>query len=187
MYKQVGRSNVPWKVLRHFPFTFWLECMYNTLAQVEFMIWYANNRSWDGLMRHTIDSKQWVFIDKKWPSFGNEPINVWLGLFTDGLNPFGEKHSTWSLWLMLLVNYNIPPRLITKRHFIMLSLIIPRPIVVATLALGSRPRQGFTRLQAKREVGSHTKYSRECEKVWGNEPSYPKGVPLWGVGVPVDS
>ncbi len=42
-----------------------------------------------------------------------------------------------------------------------------------------RPRQGFARLRAKREVGSHTTYSRECEKVWGNEPSHPKGVPLW--------
>jgi hypothetical protein len=30
-----------------------------------------------------------------------------------------------------------------------------------------------------KEVGSDTTYSRECEKVWGNEPSHPKGVPLW--------
>jgi hypothetical protein len=37
--------------------------------------------------------------------------------------------------------------------------------VVATLALGSRPRQGFARLRAKREARSHTTYSRECEKV----------------------
>jgi len=50
---------------------------------------------------------------------------------------------------------------------------------VATLALGSRPMQGFARLRAKREVESRTTYSRECEKVWGNEPSHPKGVPLW--------
>jgi hypothetical protein len=50
---------------------------------------------------------------------------------------------------------------------------------VTTLALGSRPRQRFTRLQAKREVGSHTTYSQECEKVWGNEPSHPKGGSLW--------
>jgi hypothetical protein len=29
------------------------------------------------------------------------------------------------------------------------------------------------------EAKSHTTYSRECEKVWENEPSHPKGVPLW--------
>jgi hypothetical protein len=50
---------------------------------------------------------------------------------------------------------------------------------VATLALGSRPRQGFARLRVKREAKNHTTYSRECEKVWGNEPSHPKGVPFW--------
>ncbi len=51
--------------------------------------------------------------------------------------------------------------------------------IVATLALGSWPKQGFARLQAKREAVSRTTYSRECEKVWRNEPSHPKGVPLW--------
>jgi hypothetical protein len=60
-------------------------------------------------------------------------------------------------------------------HHYPLALIIH----VATLTLGSWPRQGFARLRAKREAGSHTTYSRECEKVWGNEPSHPKGVPLW--------
>jgi hypothetical protein len=59
-------------------------------------------------------------------------------------------------------------------------------VCVATLALGSRPKQGFARLRAKKEAGSCTTYSWECEKLWGNEPSHPKGVPLWGVGVLVD-
>jgi hypothetical protein len=49
---------------------------------------------------------------------------------------------------------------------------------VATLTLGSRLKQGFARLWAKREAGSHTTYSWECEKVWRNEPSHPKGVPF---------
>jgi hypothetical protein len=52
---------------------------------------------------------------------------------------------------------------------------------VTTLALGSRAKQLFARLQTKREVGSHTTYSWECEKVWGNETSHPKGV-----RIPVD-
>jgi len=50
---------------------------------------------------------------------------------------------------------------------------------IATLALGLRPRYGFARLRAKKETESHTTYSRECERVWGNEPSHPQGVPLW--------
>jgi len=48
-----------------------------------------------------------------------------LGLATDGINPFAEKHSTWSTWPVTLLNYNLPPWLTTKKHFLMLSLIIP--------------------------------------------------------------
>jgi hypothetical protein len=43
-----------------------------------------------------------------------------------------KKRSTWSLWLMLLVNYNILPWLTTKRHIMMLSLFIPGPIVITS-------------------------------------------------------
>ncbi len=51
--------------------------------------------------------------------------------------------------------------------------------IVATLALGSWLKQGFARLWAKKEAMSHTTYSWECERVWGNEPSHPQGVPFW--------
>jgi len=37
--------------------------------------------------------------------------------------------------------------------------------IVATLGLGLLPRQGFARLRAKNEVGSHTTYSWECESL----------------------
>ena len=50
-----------------------------------------------------------------------------MGLATDGVNPFSIKQSTWSTWPILLFNYNIPPWMTTKRHFIMLSMIIPGP------------------------------------------------------------
>jgi hypothetical protein len=51
---------------------------------------------------------------------------------------------------------------------------------VATLALGSRSRQGLARLRAKREAESEGK----CE---GMNLDTPKGVSILGVGVPVDS
>ena len=62
----------------------------------------------------------------KWnESFASEPRNIRLGLATDGVNPFLVKRSTWSTWPVLLMNYNLPPWMTTKKHFIMLSLIIP--------------------------------------------------------------
>jgi len=99
--------------------------MYSTPRQASLMTWHINNRSGDGMVRHATDSKQWHFIDEKWPDFASEPCNIRLGLATDGINPFVEKHSTWSTWLVTLLNYNLPPWLTTKKHFLMLSLIIP--------------------------------------------------------------
>jgi hypothetical protein len=53
-------------------------------------------------------------------------------------------------------------------------------LFVATLALGSRPNQGFAKVWAKSELGSHISCSRECKKVWGNEaPTLPNELPLW--------
>jgi hypothetical protein len=43
---------------------------------------------------------------------------------------------------------------------------------VTTLTLGSRPRQGFTRVRAKIQPRSRISFSRECKKVLGNEPSH---------------
>jgi hypothetical protein len=36
---------------------------------------------------------------------------------------------------------------------------------VTTLALGLRPKQGFAKVRAKIEPGSHISCSRECKKV----------------------
>ncbi len=60
-------------------------------------------------------------------------------------------------------------------------------IVVTTLALGSRLRQGFRKLQAKRGARNHTMCSRECERMWANEPSHPQGSSTLRVKIPVDS
>jgi hypothetical protein len=43
---------------------------------------------------------------------------------------------------------------------------------VATLALGSRPRQGVTRLRAKRETRESLHMLPGVQRVWGNEPSH---------------
>jgi hypothetical protein len=59
-------------------------------------------------------------------------------------------------------------------------------LVVTTLALGSRPRQGFAKVRAKNELGSHISCSQECKKVWRNEPHTPKWAPILGVEVPMD-
>ncbi len=61
-----------------------------------------------------------------WPNFAQEPQNVHLGLATNGVNLFKLHRSVWSTWLVLLMNYNLPPWLTTKKFFIMLALLMPR-------------------------------------------------------------
>ncbi len=41
-----------------------------------------------------------------------------------------------------------------------------------TLALGSQPKQGFAKVRAKTELGSHISYSQECKRVQRIEPSH---------------
>jgi hypothetical protein len=44
--------------------------------------------------------------------------------------------------------------------------------IIATLALGLWPRQGFAKVWAKTGHESHISCSRKCKRVWGNEPSH---------------
>lgn len=125
-FKQVGKALVPAKVLRHFPLIPRLKRMFSTPLQAKYMTWHARNLSEPGVMRHAADSFQWKFVNNRFSDdFAQEDRNLRLGLATDGVNPFSIKRSTWSTWPVLLLNYNLPPWMTTKRHFIMLSLIIP--------------------------------------------------------------
>ncbi len=89
------------------------------------MTWHSQNRSMDGKVRHVLDNRAWEHINETFPDFANELRNVRLGLATDGMNPFGEKSNTWSTWPILVLNYNLPPWLVTKKFLLLLSLIIP--------------------------------------------------------------
>jgi hypothetical protein len=56
--------------------------------------------------------------------------------------------------------------------------------IVATLALGSWPRQGVVKLWAKWETREHSTCSWECKECEGMNPHTPKWTPMLGVGVP---
>ena len=58
------------------------------------------------------------------PSFALEPRNLRLGLSLDGVNPFPHSNTIHSTWPVLLLIYNLPPYLVTKKFFIQLSILI---------------------------------------------------------------
>ncbi|GKD98422.1 hypothetical protein Tco_1382319 [Tanacetum coccineum] len=63
-----------------------------------------------------------------WHATGkSDPRNVRLGLAVDGFNPFGNLSQSYSMWLVILTTYNLPPWLCMKDSSLMLTLLIPGP------------------------------------------------------------
>uniref|UniRef100_A0A2N9GCW6 Transposase-associated domain-containing protein n=1 Tax=Fagus sylvatica TaxID=28930 RepID=A0A2N9GCW6_FAGSY len=115
------------KVLRYFPLTPRLRRLYMSRKRAEDMRWYRDKRVDDGISRHPADSEEWKEFDLQHPEFALEPRNVRLGLATDGFNPFGNMNNSYSMWPVILIPYNLPPWLVMKEPFFMLSLLIPGP------------------------------------------------------------
>ena len=114
-------------VLRHFPLIARLQRMFMSLKLAEHMRWYKEGRSDDGKMRHLADSKAWKHLDELYANFVSNPRNVRLALFTDGFNPGAQISSQNSIWLVMLVPYNLPPWMCMDTTNVMLSLLIPGP------------------------------------------------------------
>jgi hypothetical protein len=137
-YLSRGKSLIPAKVLRHFPIAPRLLRMYRIHSIAEFQTWIVENQSPDGKVWHTGDSKQWKHVDSNpemFNDFGKEARNIRLGLSLDGMSPFNDKNNAYSLWPVTLLNYNLPPWMVTKRFFVILALLIlgPDSVVVANI------------------------------------------------------
>jgi len=91
------------------------------------LTWHADARKTDGFLQHLADSPEWKAIDHLYPDFGDELINLRLGLALDGMNPFGNLSTNHSSWSILLMIYNLPPWLCIKRKHIMLCMMIAGP------------------------------------------------------------
>lgn len=126
-FKRVGMSSVPNKVVRHFPLVPRLKRMFSTPQIASLMTWHSENMSNDGKMRGPFDSPQWDHVRTQHAEFESEKRNLHLGICADGINPHSQKRSTHSVTPVMLLNYNIPPWLTSKKFFIMLSLLIPGP------------------------------------------------------------
>ena len=71
------------------------------------------------------DGSAFKSIEEKWPLFKEEPRNVRLSLAADGVKPFGELRSTYSVWPVFVINNNLPPWMSMKREHRMLEMIVP--------------------------------------------------------------
>ena len=85
------------------------------------------NEDADKMLRHPSDAKQWEALDFEYPTFGDNPRNIRLGVSTDGLNPFGNQSSTHSTCPVFVWIYNLLPCLCMKRKYIHMSMLIQGP------------------------------------------------------------
>uniref|UniRef100_A0A803Q9D4 Uncharacterized protein n=1 Tax=Cannabis sativa TaxID=3483 RepID=A0A803Q9D4_CANSA len=79
-----------------------------------------------GVMRHPVDGSAWKEFDARYPDFVRDPRNVRLGLAAHGFNPFKNLSQSYSMWPVVLANYNLPPWLCIKDNNFILSSLIPR-------------------------------------------------------------
>nr|GEX79605.1 hypothetical protein CTI12_AA060390 [Tanacetum cinerariifolium] len=82
---------------------------------------------YDGKLRHPADGLAWKDFDEKNPEFATDPLNVRLVLASDGFNPFKTMNVSYSIWLVIVIPYNLPPWYVIKQPNFILSLIIPGP------------------------------------------------------------
>lgn len=70
----------------------------------------------------------WLILKyRDFPWFAQESRNVCLGLATNGFNPLGNMSNSYSMWLVILIPYNLPAWRHTKENFLMMSLLIRGP------------------------------------------------------------
>ena len=91
------RTKVPYSRMWYLPIADRLKRMYQSKKTAAAMRWHAEHQSKEGEMCHPSDAAEWKHFQEMHPRFAEEPRNVYLGLCTDGFNPFGmsRNHSLW--------------------------------------------------------------------------------------------
>ena len=73
------------------------------------MRWHDESRNKDGILRHPADGEAWKSFDARYPDFSSGSRNVRLALVSDSFNHFRMMSSSYSVWPIVLVPYNVPP------------------------------------------------------------------------------
>jgi hypothetical protein len=121
------RKRVPAKVMWYAPIIPRLKRLFRNKEHAKLLRWHKDDRKKDEMLRHPADGRQWRKIEREFEDFAGEARNIWFGLSTDGMNPFGEQSCSHSTWPVNLCIYNLPPWLCMKRKFIMMPVLIQGP------------------------------------------------------------
>jgi hypothetical protein len=100
--------------------------MFHSPAISSLLYFHSDNPNTDErVMKSIVDSPAWKLVDREIDqSFGLESRNLRFGMALDGVNPFLHTNTMHSTWLELMLIYNLPPYLVTKKFFIQLCILI---------------------------------------------------------------
>lgn len=119
-------KRVPRKVLRYFPLIPRLQRLFMNKEIASDLRYHSDKRVVEeNVLRHPSDGEAWKDLDKRYPWLAQEPHHLRLGLATDGFNPFGTMSSSYSVWPVIIVVYNLPPWKSMKEPFMLMPLLIP--------------------------------------------------------------
>ena len=93
------------------------------------MDYHSRHISVDDVMQTPGDGSTFRYNEEIWPICKEEPRNVILSLAVDGVNPFGDIITNYSVWPVFVINNNLHPSMTVKREHIMFALIVPRTYI----------------------------------------------------------
>ena len=100
-------KKVPWKVLRYFPLKSRLQRLFMSTKIAAGMKWHHEKCVNDGVLRHPAYCEARKKFDQIHESFAMDPLNVRLGLATDGFNPFGNRRKcTFSPYILTFFHFS---------------------------------------------------------------------------------
>jgi hypothetical protein len=115
-----GSTTIPANVIQWFPLIPKLLKMWRSGAISELLMYHTDFPNTNStIMKSVADSSAWAHMESDVdPTFDEEKWKMRFSLALDGINPFHHNNSQHSTWRILILLYNLPPYLVTKKFFI---------------------------------------------------------------------
>ncbi|XP_074346425.1 uncharacterized protein LOC141685209 [Apium graveolens] len=122
------RNKIPHKRLRWFPLKDRLKRLFSSKHTLKDMRWHEEVRKPEpGILRHPTGGMAWNHFDTVYPNFVADSRSVRMELASDRFNPFSNLTSTYTLWLVIIIPYNMSPWASPNGTNYLMSLLISGP------------------------------------------------------------
>jgi hypothetical protein len=121
--KEHGPSH---KILRHMLIIPTIQMLFSCKKLAMLQGWHASHRSEPGVIRIPVYLISMKHIEDTWhDKFKDEVQSLQLSISMDGVNSYSLQNINYSIWLVVVINKNIPPWFSMRNEHLMLALIVP--------------------------------------------------------------